>query len=101
MLHDITQWFADLFVKVFTALFGLLEDAAISIAAALFHAIGVVIAAIPVPDFMSGGLSAFWIAMPSAMIYLLSACGAPQALAIIGAGYVFRLARKAATLFQW
>lgn len=101
MLRDITQWFADLFVKVFTALFDLLGDVAVSIASALFHAVGVVIAAIPVPDFMSGGLSAFWVALPSGVLYIVSACGAPQALAIIGAGYVFRLARKAATLFQW
>lgn len=101
MLRDITQWFADLFIKVFTALFDLLGDVAVSIAAALFHAIGVVIAAIPVPDFMSGGLSTFWLAMPSGMVYLLTAVGAPQALAIVGSGFVFRLARKAATLFQW
>lgn len=101
MLHDITQWFGDLFKGAFVAIFLLLQDIAVSVFTAFLDAMGTLLAAIPVPDFMSGGLSAFWVNLPGGILYILTATGAPQALAIIGAGFAFRLTRKLFTLFQW
>lgn len=101
MLRDITQWFGGLFKAAFAAIFQLLEDIAVAVFTAFLDAIGTLLAAIPVPDFMSGGLSAFWVNLPGGILYILTATGAPQALAIIGAGFAFRMARKVFTLFQW
>lgn len=101
MLKQFTDWLAALVKSWFTALWDFAVDAVISIFGLFLTAMGTLLAAIPLPDWLSGGLAAFWSALPPAMLYLLTAAGVPQALAIIGAGFGFRLLRKVFTLFQW
>lgn len=101
MLNDLTQWLADLVKRAFGALFDLVNDAAVSIVTAFLHALAALIASIPVPDFLSAGLASLWAGLSPGIVYLASAAGVPQALALIGSGFAFRLLRKVFTLFQW
>lgn len=57
---------------------------------------------IPVPDFLGGGgMQTLFSALPSDVIYFVWFFGVPEGLALIGAGVLFRLTRKALTLGQW
>lgn len=101
MLNEFTTWLAALVKGWFVALWDFVADAAVAIFAAFLHAFGALLAAIPLPDFLTNGLAVFWNALPPGMLYLASAAGVPQALGLIGAGFAFRLLRKVVTLFQW
>lgn len=101
MLQQLTDWIWAAITSVFTALWGLVGDAAIAVVDGIVTAFTTLIAAIPVPGWMSGGLASSWTGMDSGVLYIVTACGVPAALGLIGAGYVFRFARKIVTLFQW
>lgn len=101
MLAEFTAWLKSLVISVFKALWGLVTDLLINFFDLVVTGFATVIAAIPVPAWMSGGLQALWVQLDNGALYVLSACGVPEALAIIGAGYLFRFGRKIATLFQW
>lgn len=101
MLAQITTWLFSLVVKVFSALWDFLSDIAISILDGVLKAFAALIAAIPVPDFLSSGMQALFGGLGNDILYLLNAAGLTAALALLGAGYTFRLARKFLTLFQW
>lgn len=100
-LDKLTEWLVALWNATFVALWQFVQDAAIALASAFLTALAALIAAIPVPDFATGGMQSVLGAIPAATAYLLVACGLPSALAIYGAGWAFRLARKLVTLFQW
>ena len=101
MVEEITGWLWSLVVKLFGALWAFIKDIAVEVFDLLVSAFVVLIAAIPVPGWMSSGLGSFWSGMDSGVVYLVSQAGVPEALALIGGGYAFRFARKVATLFQW
>lgn len=101
MLGEITGWLWDLVVKLFDAVWSFAKDIAVEVFDLLVSAFVALIAAIPVPVWMTDGLGSFWGGMDSGVIYLLSQAGVPEALALIGGGYAFRFARKVVTLFQW
>lgn len=101
MLAEFTAWLWSLVVEVFSALWGLLEDLFINAVDLLVGGFVSLVAAIPVPSWMSGGLGASWSGMDGGVLWLVSQAGVPEALLTIGAGYAFRLARKFFTLFQW
>lgn len=101
MVEEITNWLWDLVVKLFDAVWSFIKDIAVEVFDLLVSAFVALIAAIPVPGWMSGGLGSFWGGMDSGVVYLVSQAGVPEALALIGGGYAFRFARKVATLFQW
>lgn len=101
MLQAITQWFFDLVVKVFSALWNFLVDMAIALADLILSALVALLGAIPVPDFLSAGLNSLFSQLDPGILWLTSAVGVPQALAFYGAAYLFRIARKVVTLFQW
>lgn len=90
MLKDIMEFFADLPVLIFE---GILD--------------GVIylLSAIPVPEFMASGsqgaLQVAFNALHPDVQYLVNFFGIHLGLAVIGAGVLFRLTRKAATLGQW
>lgn len=101
MLTEFTTWLFSLVVDVFDAAWTFLSDAFINIIGLVANAFATLIAAIPVPSFISGGLGQSWAGMDSGVLYVVTQCGVPEALAVIGAGYAFRLTRKFLTLFQW
>ena len=101
MLDAITGWLLDLFKRVFVALWSFVQDAFILLLDLLLSAIVAVLGAIPVPAQLSAGLGSLWSALDPAIIHFLTLFGLPQALALVGAAFVFRLGRKIVTLFQW
>lgn len=101
MLADFTNWVLDLIDAVLVALWDFLADVFTELLDLLLTAILAVVAAIPVPAFLSSGLSSLFNALDPAVIYFLTMFGLPQALAMFGTAFVFRLARKVITLFQW
>lgn len=101
MLAEFTAWLVGLIKAAFSALWSFVVDAAIALVELLVGAIVGLISAIPVPSFLAGGLQSVYGQLDPAIVYLLAASGIPAALAILGTGYAFRLARKVATLFQW
>ncbi|PLC06016.1 hypothetical protein CY658_02905 [Variovorax sp. RO1] len=101
MLKQFTDWLWSLIVAAFGAVWGLLQDAFIAFFTLVVNGFASLVAAIPVPAFISGGLGSLWAQMDPGMVYLLSEAGVPAAFAVLGGGYAFRLARKFLTLFQW
>lgn len=101
MLKQFTDWLWSLVVAAFTAAWQFVQDAFIAAFGLVVNAFVSLIAAIPVPTFISGGLGSVWGDMDPGILYLLTAAGVPIALAIIGSGYAFRMLRKFFTLFQW
>lgn len=101
MLTELTAWLKNLVIAIFTALWDFVTDVLIGLFDLVVSAFAAVVAAIPVPDWMAGGLQALWVQLDGGVIYFVTAMGVPQALGVIGAGFAFRFARKVATLFQW
>lgn len=101
MLKEFTEWLLGLVAKIFSSFWDLIGDALIALVDGLVSAFVALITAIPVPQWMQDGLSAVWGGLDSSVLFFASQAGVPQALAIVGAGYAFRFARKVATLFQW
>lgn len=101
MLAQFTAWLIDVIKAFFTAIWTFVVDAVVNIVDLLLGALVSLLALIPVPSFLSGGLQSLYGLLDPGIAYVVSAAGLPQALSIIGAGYVFRLGRKVATLFQW
>ena len=101
MLSQFTEWLLGIITKVFVAHWDILNDISVFVFTALLVAMGEVFAAIPVPDFVTTGMQGLFGGVGGDIIWILGSAGLPQALAIYGSGFTFRLVRKAATLFQW
>lgn len=101
MLEDFTKWLLDLITKLFAAVWDFTTDIFVSILGAMLDAFVALIALLPMPAWLTGGLGSVFGSMDSGIVFVVTQCGIPAALAIVGAGYVFRLARKIFTLFQW
>ena len=101
MLKELTDWLVSLAKKVFGALWDFCVDIAIAIFDLILGALVGLVSIIPVPSFMSEGLQSLWGQLDGGVMYFVSAAGLPQALAMLGAAYLFRIGRKVVTLFQW
>lgn len=101
MLSEFTEWLVGLVKAALAALWDFIADAAVNIVDMLAQALVGLIALIPVPSFLQQGLQGVYGQLDPSILYLLAATGLPAALGIIGTGYLFRLGRKVATLFQW
>lgn len=96
-IDSIIAWLKGLFndlVEFITELPLLILDGILS-------ALASIIEAIPMPDFMTGGLQEVVDVLPSSVLWLMANAGIGAALGIIAAGVGFRLLRKVVTLFQW
>lgn len=101
MLDKFTNWLLELVEKIFSTLWDFVIDAAVAVFEGIVAGFVALISTIPVPQWMQGGLASIWSGMDSGILFFLSQMGVPQALTIVGGGYLFRLGRKIATLFQW
>uniref|UniRef100_UPI000D3B87A1 hypothetical protein n=1 Tax=unclassified Variovorax TaxID=663243 RepID=UPI000D3B87A1 len=101
MLKDFTEWLLKLIAKLFLAVWDFLSDVFISILDQVVSAFVTLIGSIPMPGWLTAGLGGVFGSMDGGIIWLLSQCGVPAALAVIGGGYAFRMLRKIFTLFQW
>jgi len=102
-LAKITAWLLDLAKAAFEAVVTLLHDVIVWAFDGILQALAAVIAAIPVPSFMSGGVSigSQLSGFPAATLYVLGQLGIAQCFAVLAAGIAFRLTRKLFTLGQW
>lgn len=101
-LSDFAQWIYDTIVEVFVALGEFLHDVIIWALDGVLGAIGDIIAAIPVPDFLlSYSLSGLFAGMHPVVGYFGAGLNIAQGFGLIAAAFGFRMLRKALTLFQW
>jgi hypothetical protein len=101
MLTQFTSWLWSLIVGIVQPMWDFVQDAFIAVVDGIVSAFVALVVAIPVPNWLAGGLSQTWNGLDGGVLFFVTQAGVPAALAIIGAGYVFRLIRKFATLFQW
>lgn len=101
MLADFTAWLIGFVSQFFKDLWDFVADAFVNVFDLFSAAVIGLMGLIPVPSFLVGGLHQFWDALDPGIRFLATSCGIPGALALISAGFIFRLARKVFTLFQW
>lgn len=102
-LNEITTWLLGLVVEVFKALVDFCHDVFIWCLDAVLSAIAGLVASIPTPAFLSSGLNVGSLlnGLPPYALYVVGQIRIGEAMAIIGAGVAFYLARKLFTLGQW
>lgn len=102
-LSNLSAWLVDLVKSVFLALVEFFHDAALWVFDGVLSALSGLIAAIPVPAFLAGGVNvgSMLSGMPPFTLFVLNQLNLGPCLAVIGAGVTFRLIRKFTTLFQW
>lgn len=101
MLEQFTTWLLALLKQLFTDLWQFVVDLVLTLFEQLVNAFVFVVSHIPVPDFLTSGLGSMFGQLDSGVMFVVTQCGLPAALAVIGAGYSFRVVRKFVTLFQW
>lgn len=101
-LSRITGWLAYAFNVFFAAIAQFFKDLVTYVLAAVLGVVALAIASIPVPDWIANNSMGNLLgqAGPIAGFFMVK-LQIPAALALIGAGYAFRLLRKFLTLFQW
>ena len=94
-------WLVDAVKAVFGALWEFVTDAFIALVDLVLTAVVAALGLIPVPDVISQGLGSLWAQLDGGIMWLATQAGVPQAMAMFGAAYLFRMGRKVVTLFQW
>jgi hypothetical protein len=101
-LSRITGWFAYAFQVFFAAIAQFFKDLVTYVLAAVLGLVAMAIAAIPVPDWIANNSMGNLLGQAGPVAgFFMAKLQIPAALALIGAGYAFRLLRKFLTLFQW
>lgn len=101
MLAEFTEWLLDVVGQFFEDLWELVQDAFLWVVQQITDAVLWVLEQIPVPDFVANGMQALFDGLPQGTLYILGQLSIGTGLAMIGAGYGFRMVRKLLTLFQW
>ena len=102
MIKAITQWFIDLVIRFFTALWDFVPDALINILDMVINGLGALIGAIPAPTFLTQySIGVLINQMPDYVLYFVGHFRIGEAMGILTAGFAFRMARKIFTLGQW
>ncbi|MFT7724598.1 MAG: DUF2523 family protein [Roseateles sp.] len=95
MLSQFTSWLLGLVKSFFGALWDFVSDAFIGTVEMCANAFVSLSSSIPVPQFLEDGLQSVYANIDPGVSYILTALGIPTALGIIGAGFTFRITRKA------
>lgn len=82
----------------FKNLVGVIQDAILFVVDQILIAISGGINSIQVPAFMKSGLGGLWSQLDPTIIYILSECGVPMALSIIGSAFVAKLIKRIVTM---
>ncbi|MGN7875899.1 hypothetical protein ACTJKJ_20260 [Roseateles sp. 22389] len=101
MLEQFTTWLLALLKQLFKDLWQFVIDLLLTVFEQIVNAFVYVVSHLPVPGFLTAGLGSVFGQLDGSVMYLVTQCGLPAALAVIGSGYAFRIVRKFATLFQW
>jgi len=100
-MTEFAKWYLQLVKDFWVAAWDFVTDAFINLLELIFQAVASLIALIPVPSFMTGGLGSAMGGISGDVWYFASNFRLGECLAILGAAVVFRLTRKVVTLFQW
>ena len=101
MLTEFTAWLVNLVKQWFVDLWTFVVDAFINLLDLVLGAVVGLLALIPIPDFMAGGLAGIFGGMDPGILYFVQRLGVFTGFAMIGAAYGFKLVRKVVTLFQY
>lgn len=101
-ITDFAKWLFDLVKGFIEACVDFLKDLFIWALDGVLGAIGAIIAAIPVPDFLTQySLGVLFNQMHPVLAFFGSQLHIAQGLGIVAAGFAFRMTRKVLTFFQW
>lgn len=100
---SITAWLLDLVKSIFNSLLTFVHDSVLWAFDGVLLALAGLIAAIPAPSFLSGGVSVGSMlgGMPGFTLFVLNHLNIGACVGVLAAGISFRLIRKFTTLFQW
>ena len=101
-MSDFAAWLIGLVKDIIKAFWDLVTDIIINVLELLLNAVVAVLGALPEPCCLdTGSLQVLFNAIPPDALYFTSKLMLSQCFAILACGVIFRLARKAITLFQW
>jgi hypothetical protein len=101
-LSKLTTWLSDIVHTLFSAIVDLLKDLVTYVIRVVLDLIVSAISAIGAPNFLQTYSLGNVLGQAGPVVgFFLTQLKIAQGLAMIGAGYVFRLTRKFLTLFQW
>jgi hypothetical protein len=102
MIAKFTAWYLDLCIRILKAIGGVLYDFVITVLDAVVGVLGAAVSTIPVPSFLSTySIGNIINMMPDYVLYYVSHFRIGESMAIIAAGFAFRMTRKILTLGQW
>jgi hypothetical protein len=95
-------WLLSLVVKIFAALFDLLSDVFVNVLDLLLTGFATVLNGIPAPSFLTGAsLQTAFSGLSGDVLFFFGVFNIAPGIALLGAGFAFRMTRKFLTLFQW
>ena len=101
-LQNLTQWLWEVISKLWDGLESLLGDLILSWIGHMMDLYALVIESIPAPEFLNQySINNLLAAAGPSVAWVVGTFRIGEALALIGAGYAFRLLRKLLTLGQW
>jgi len=101
-MSDLIAWLLGLVKALFLAVWDFITDMVIAVLELFLNAVAALLTALPVPSFMSnGGMQGLFNNLPADVMYFAGRLHLGECFAILGAAVLFRLVRKALTLFQW
>lgn len=101
-LSKLTTWLSSIVHTLFSAILDLLKDLVTYVIRVVLDLIASAIGAIGAPNFLQTYSLGNVLGQAGPVVgFFLTQLKITQGLAMIGAGYVFRLTRKFLTLFQW
>ncbi|MDE4919809.1 Inoviridae minor coat protein B [Cupriavidus metallidurans] len=96
------SWLLSLIVKVFAALWDIVNDLMIAGADGLLTALAGLIGAIPAPSFLQNvSLQTLFGGLGSDVLFFFGVFNIGAGIALLGSAFGFRMLRKVVTLFQW
>ncbi|MCA3182635.1 MULTISPECIES: DUF2523 family protein [unclassified Cupriavidus] len=95
-------WLLGLFVKLFAALWDIVNDLMIAGADGLLSALATLLSAVPAPTFLQNvNLQTLFNGLGADVLYFVGVFNIGAGIALLGSGFAFRMLRKVVTLFQW
>jgi len=101
-ISALATWLLNLVVKVFAALWDIVNDLAIACVDGFLTAIAGAIGLIPAPTFLqSVNMQSLFNGIGSDVLFFFGVFNIGAGIALLGSAFAFRMLRKFVTLFQW
>lgn len=104
MFDWVKSWWTELkqwFVEIWTSIVEFFSDLPVEILDGFLSAVATLVELIPSPDFLSNGLQPVFNSMGPDITFFVVQFRIAEGLALLGLAVLFRMTRKALTLFQW